>query len=233
MASNRVRGLFLEGLVIVVSVLVAFGVDAWWDGRQEDRVREALITGLRSDFALARADLTRVTAEHARGYVAAEALLQLTLSGAARESTPVLVDSLFLTAIAVGTFDPPTGTLNALLASGDLALLDSPELLLELTAWPGRVADLEREQAATRAVTFEVWNLVGEMGVQMATSWTPVMETTFPAAPSGLRAIVDDPAITQRLWLVWRLLTNTQSQHRTLDSSLTRIEDLLEMEASS
>ena len=26
---------FAEGAVIVVSILLAFGIDAWWEGRQE------------------------------------------------------------------------------------------------------------------------------------------------------------------------------------------------------
>ena len=44
---------FAEGLVIVVSILLAFGIDAWWDTRvrraDEQQVLSQLAEGLRLD----------------------------------------------------------------------------------------------------------------------------------------------------------------------------------------
>lgn len=55
MSSNRlnresVRWLLLEGTAIVVSILLAFAIDAWWQDRQDVSKRQQLIAALRSDF---------------------------------------------------------------------------------------------------------------------------------------------------------------------------------------
>ena len=49
--------IFAEGFVIVVSILLAFGIDAWWDERQEAARRDALVESLRSDFQTTRTRL--------------------------------------------------------------------------------------------------------------------------------------------------------------------------------
>ncbi len=47
-ASNRKipwPRIFVEGVVIVGSILLAFGIQAWWDGRQEaERLQQTLIS---------------------------------------------------------------------------------------------------------------------------------------------------------------------------------------------
>ena len=47
-----------EGILIVVSILLAFGIDAWWGRRQEDREREALRDGLAAEFISLRGVVT-------------------------------------------------------------------------------------------------------------------------------------------------------------------------------
>jgi len=39
-------GVFVEGVVIVGSILLAFGIDAWWDGRQERERTLAAVAAL-------------------------------------------------------------------------------------------------------------------------------------------------------------------------------------------
>ena len=54
---------FVEGVVIVGSILLAFGLQAWWEGRQdsqlEDRYLERLATDLESDTAEIRTVVAR------------------------------------------------------------------------------------------------------------------------------------------------------------------------------
>ena len=40
----------IEGVVIVVSILLAFSIDAWWDGRREARDEQIALTDLRSEL---------------------------------------------------------------------------------------------------------------------------------------------------------------------------------------
>ena len=44
------RRLFAEGAVIVASILLAFAIDAWWDGRQQRAAEREALAGLTVDF---------------------------------------------------------------------------------------------------------------------------------------------------------------------------------------
>ena len=44
---------FLEGAVIVASILLAFGIEAWWDGRQERAEERDALEALAADFVVA------------------------------------------------------------------------------------------------------------------------------------------------------------------------------------
>ena len=48
---------FVEGVVIVGSILLAFGIQAWWDERGERRAQAEQIVTLRSEFRTARGTL--------------------------------------------------------------------------------------------------------------------------------------------------------------------------------
>ena len=57
--------MILEGLVIVLSILLAFGIEAWWSGQQEDRAITTALTNLDVAFtehiAMVDAELQRMT----------------------------------------------------------------------------------------------------------------------------------------------------------------------------
>ena len=138
--------MLVEGVVIVGSILLAFGIDAWWDERQGGERRDALLRGLASDFEVAASDLDRVAGFHQRVLDASERLLVLTHNGQPSVSLQPQVDSLLTELLLTATYDPPTGTLDALISSGDLEIIDSPELVLSLTRWPALAADLTEDE---------------------------------------------------------------------------------------
>lgn len=60
MARQRSAGaLSLEGLVIVLSILAAFAIDAWWDGRQEQEREQIVLEGILEEFRDSEAELSR------------------------------------------------------------------------------------------------------------------------------------------------------------------------------
>jgi hypothetical protein len=57
---RRVRQGLAEAALIIVSVLFAFWIDAWWDGRQADAVESLLVTNVVSEAERNRHELERV-----------------------------------------------------------------------------------------------------------------------------------------------------------------------------
>ena len=64
-----------EGSAIVVSILLAFGIQAWWEDRQERAVETALLTGLIEDLRLDSADYEGFAAVHRGRMAGADFLL--------------------------------------------------------------------------------------------------------------------------------------------------------------
>jgi hypothetical protein len=141
-----VRRFLVEGVVIVLSILLAFGIDASWDEFQESRKRSALIAGLTSDFEASREEL-------AAAMVEGDALVQrisqfMSLQGS---STIPSLDSIQFLALGLGMpppFAPSLANYDAALQSGDLGLLDSVDFFAALAEfqraeeWLGEHRDL-------------------------------------------------------------------------------------------
>ncbi len=51
---------FVEGVVIVASILLAFGIEAWWDGVQDRAEEHEILLGLRVEFVDHRSKIVRI-----------------------------------------------------------------------------------------------------------------------------------------------------------------------------
>ena len=86
----------VEGIVIVVSILLAFGIDAWWnDSQARDRERSYLVS-LQQEFTLALEETSSFRRQ--RALHAAEALI-----GQAQGAERAPLDSLYLWASGLDT----------------------------------------------------------------------------------------------------------------------------------
>lgn len=137
-------GALLDILLIVGSILIAFALDAWWDGRaRASHEREALIS-LRSELGEARAELDTVLSYNRQRVRAEEYFLGRRPSDFRR----LPGDSLMLAVRGLGggmTFDPSLGAIEAIVAGG-LDVVADPALRAKIAAWPGALREIEVDQ---------------------------------------------------------------------------------------
>jgi len=134
----------VEGVVILVSILLAFTIDAWWNSRiEQQREREQLVSML-AEF---KADLTGLDSVltsiqgHAQNIDTLIALLK------AADDEPVQVSGPLLgSSITWRTSDVSTSALDALMASGDLNLLRNTELRTNLAGFPAFLSDVREDE---------------------------------------------------------------------------------------
>ncbi len=136
----------VEAMVIVLSILAAFSIDAWWDDRQEARARQAMLLALQSDAVAARTETERVRGGMAGGLEGTKTFLALADGPPLGEGDATRIDSLSTRLFFSPSFDAPLGSFQALLAGGDLSYVDNPELIWRITGLLALVANLEREQ---------------------------------------------------------------------------------------
>lgn len=138
------KRVLLEGLVIVVSILLAFSIDAWWDNHLEQQREREHLESMRAEFQASLSGLDGVLASiqgHAKDVESFIALLK------AAGDEPVLIPgSLLGSAITWRTSDVSTSTLDALMASGDLNLLRNVELRANLAGLPAFLSDVTEDE---------------------------------------------------------------------------------------
>jgi len=131
-----------EGTAIVVSILLAFGIQAWWEGRQQQ-------TELRQLLLLLDTELTR-NSRLLEASIAAHDEILAAIEWTVREGSTSVHARPSNPFAAVEVFNPTTGALDALTSSGALGIMEDVELRVLITSLPGLVADLaEKEERAT------------------------------------------------------------------------------------
>ncbi len=137
----------VEGATIVVSILLAFGIEAWWQDRNEAVLEQRLLTALLAEFEQ-NGDLLREAREvYERRYMRAVRILEY------MEQEPDEIDEAEFERLVRGiisnrTFHLESGAHDGLLASGELSLIHDETLRNRLAAWPSYVAEWSEEEAA-------------------------------------------------------------------------------------
>ena len=140
---------FVEGVVIVGSILLAFGIDAWWDGRQERAAEAELLVRLDDEFRENQAAIAAVLTENQRFGEAA-----LTIGGmqpdVMRSLSTDSLSSLLQKIGPLGIFHPGEAELSSMIQSGENRLLRDRELRVALSRWAESLAALEEQAAIVR-----------------------------------------------------------------------------------
>lgn len=131
--------------MIVVSILLAFGIDAWWEGRQEREEEREILLGLEAEFIDLHQRLVGWAEYNRQGIRSIERFLSDTMP---RLDTRE-VDAAFMAGTVVNVLDQG-GALDALLASGRLELIEDRALRERLAKWPDWLEDIHTNDLSAR-----------------------------------------------------------------------------------
>jgi len=118
--------LLLEIFVIVVSILLAFSIDAMWEDRQESKTRSELIELLIVDFDVTALRLGEAIAAHQTHIDQNKRFLEIISSGEPIERDEF--GELAYSFVTVEFFKPALSTYEAAVGSDGLASIHSPVL---------------------------------------------------------------------------------------------------------
>jgi hypothetical protein len=156
MATKIPVGRFLvEGVVVVVSILLAFGIDAWWAERIERAEAQSALNTLYEELEGNAARLERTLAFQAEVGDATESLL-----AAAGGDTDLPEDSVTALLGVLGfwrTTGFETGALEALLSSSGLSVIDDVQLRRGIANWSRNLADFVELEQQDPLFHREVW----------------------------------------------------------------------------
>jgi hypothetical protein len=131
--------LTIEGAAIIASILLAFAIDAWWQGRGEEHREQKILVALLDDFERSKANILEGRIFHTEVQQSNQKLLQAVATGEnslTNEEIRRLVGDL-------GWWDSQsyfsTGALNSLVFGGELSLIKDDELRQLLADWPSQI----------------------------------------------------------------------------------------------
>jgi hypothetical protein len=129
--------LAIEGLTIIASILLAFGIDAWWDARKERLVEGQYLSALRVEF---QNGLDEVSSD-----LQNQETLRSLLSYFVRQSSvpPDSLRTILRLAASVNNIAPPTSVMEEIVSSGRLQVIRSAELRESIVAYRQMLEKLE------------------------------------------------------------------------------------------
>lgn len=143
---SRWSGKLVEGVTIVISILLAFSIDAGWNRYQEDARASEALAGLRGDFEVNRARMDGLLDTH-RARADAYAWFQQASSDHILALSPDSATFIYRLLCMAGTFDGVRAQADALVGAGDLGLITDPSLRRNVTAFLRAADDLAEDAA--------------------------------------------------------------------------------------
>lgn len=152
-----------EVVAIVVSILLAFAIDAWWDERRDRLEEQRVLQQLTEEFEAVESQLDRYVAmdeRTLRNVSRIDSLMQAALA----DGRPAVVarDSTLRWLVTQGTFAPTLPTLDGLRTSGRLTLIQDEELVAALSAWPAALEDAVEHQRDSEQIIFDTYPMLAE-----------------------------------------------------------------------
>ncbi len=151
------KRLAIEAPVIVISILLAFAIDAWWEERGDRKAEIVLLERLRADYIEIQSALRVVEEDHRASSDACISFMGMT-AGETLPATQEVDRMVALVFLASRTFNPGSGAVASFQGSEGARLVRNQSLADKLLAWSGLVEELQEEEANLQKGVAERWS---------------------------------------------------------------------------
>ena len=145
--------MLLEGVVIVLSILLAFSIEAGWEERQERRAEAEILQALLAEFETYKERFTRRAEFYDR---TSEAIVWFLDEAEFLPSEIDRLDRAMLAFVGVPTFEIGSGVHAELVASGRVSLISDRTLRRIVSTWEGLLAETVDNEVVVRQYATEV-----------------------------------------------------------------------------
>jgi len=191
------KRLTVEGTAIVLSILLAFAIDAWWEDVQAARQQAKLVVALQQDFGTTKARL-EVSIEYADSLIArTDGFFE---SANSNDSVPIdSIRHLGGGAFHKIDFEPALSAYESAVATGRLGLIENPKLLKAITEFNQARDSYELHDRITADIHYlgPVWDMRKKYGSLSVLFDDP---SAFPGrvqlTDAEYRQLVADPLVT-------------------------------------
>jgi len=201
-------------MVIIASILVAFGLDASWANYQDAKVERRLLAELHDELESAKVRISSSIVELETVIEATSELVEFLGKDPAALSSET-TKTLIIRVLNLNTLEVPTSVLESIIASGQVRLISNSEVRDALAEWPAFIFDVRENHEWHRVETdeFLIPYLAEFLSIRDAIIISDGLKLTPGTFDYDVTAMQRDPVFEGRL--VWRM----SRQRATLDES--------------
>lgn len=229
--------ILVEGSAIVVSILLAFAIDAWWDTRQDRQEEQRILAGLKEEL---ESNLDRIEVELSYRISVIESIQTIFDASSGKiELEPEQVDRLIGDVTWWTNVDYSRGVVDGLVRGGRLSIIENKELRDAISELPNRydvIRESERnDQTTTSTIVVPYLNrnaLLTQIANTMASGRPGSGDTPTPpvypvANIRDHRGLVHDSEflgiLVQEHWNHLETIASYESFKRSIENALGMI----------
>ena len=199
---QRLGRLALEGLVIVLSILLAFWIEAAWDLRRDRTQAQEYLEAVKNELV----DNIEILDEHVLGCERGTLAAQRQFVALMGPTPPVIsTDSVtFLAAWSLRGVPPRLehAAFDALISSGALSDIDSSELQREFRRWRTTLDGRESRRAIYEDRVVKTLDLFMDLGIAANIGEGSRVDMPASRFPFDVEALLSDPVLAGAITLL-------------------------------
>ncbi len=185
-----------EGVAIVISILLAFGIQAWWESRQNQAEEVEILAGLEQEFK-ENVDVLEVRSQRVQTALAEVGELLVATQRGFWIETDGPIDDGLIALLAASTIDLGQSVRDSLVSSGRLELLENKRLRNALADWDGVLDEVHDDEMFAREWVYEhMYPYLVQSGVSLSRSYGDDIGTW----PVPTESAAEREDATARLW---------------------------------
>ena len=133
-----------EIVLVMIGILLALQVNNWNENRKDLKKEELILRGLHKTFVFNLDELNHVLKSTRRGYKASLQLLELIKPEYSNTKKTFEIDRLLAVIEEYYTYDPTTGTIEEIINSGQLNIIQNDTLKTQISNWSQLISDAQK-----------------------------------------------------------------------------------------
>jgi len=133
-----------EIVLVVIGILIALQINTWNEERIEKRKEQSVLIGLHDTFSSNLDNLNFIIENSTEAFDASKEIMTL-MGPNASDYTNSEVDSLIGHMINYTTYDPSVGTMDDIINSGKLNIIQNKDLKRNISNWSGILNDTKKD----------------------------------------------------------------------------------------
>lgn len=219
-----------DATLIIVSILIAFSLDAWWDDRIEQQEIRDTLHAVHVDFSSTKDELRTVVDANKRYIDLVTKLISLESDDIGSLDASVKSELAYLLPTGGITFDPVLGSVDALISSGQLNRVRNLQLRSLIGAWPALMDEIGEDQQILIDMYMAQQERSVDLGIYLLSLRGSLTGISLQSDDEVLATATNDAEMLNRLAAHRFAIQGLNEELRDVEDHLDKILHLLEEE---